>query len=245
MESAHVPATLGLVIPTLNEADNIEPLLTRVSAALDSSDVSYEILVVDDGSCDGTPEVVRKFAMSDPRVRLLERRGQRGLAGAVAHGWKYSRAELLAVMDADLQHPPELLPVLVSAIGVGHDIVIGSRYANGNGVSGWNPLRLAISRVLTWITLPFQRDHLQVTDPMSGFFVVRRRCIEGVDLQPEGFKILFEILVRGRVRSALEVPFQFGTRQAGKSKADVKVAFHYLALLGRLSRDLFLRPEPQ
>ena len=245
MQSAYVPAMLGLVVPTLNEADNVKPLIARIHAALNPSGVSYEILFVDDGSCDGTQELVRRLAADDPRVRLLERRGRKGLAGAVIHGWQHTTADLLAVMDGDLQHPPELLPALLNAIGKGYDVVIGSRYANGNSVSGWNPLRLVISRILTWVTLPFQRDHLPVADPMSGFFMVRRHCIDGIDLKPEGFKILFEILVRGRVGSALEIPFEFGTRHAGKSKADVKVAFHYLTLLGRLSRDLFLRPEPQ
>jgi dolichol-phosphate mannosyltransferase len=236
---------LGLVVPTLDEADNIKALIARIHAALGSCNVAYEILVVDDGSCDGTQELVRTLGEEDPRVRLLERKGQRGLAGAVIHGWQHSPADLLAVMDGDLQHPPELLPSLLKAIDEGHDLAIASRYTNGNGVSGWNPLRLAISRILTWVTRPFQREHLPVADPMSGFFMLRRHCIEDIELKPEGFKILFEILVRGRIRSALEVPFEFGTRQGGKSKADVKVAFHYVTLLGRLSRDLFLGPEPQ
>ena len=245
MRSPYECSKLGLVVPTLNEVENIRPLLVRVRAALDPTNIPYEILVVDDGSSDGTQQVVRQYASTDPRISLLERSGARGLAGAIIYGWKHTDADLLAVMDADLQHPPELLPMLLAGIEAGHDIAIGSRYANGNGVSGWNPLRHMISRVLTWVTVPFQRRNLQVADPMSGFFLVKRECIDGIDLQRDGFKILFEILVRGRIKCAIEVPFEFGIRLAGKSKADVKVAYHYFTLLRRLSRDLLQRSEAQ
>ena len=233
---------LGLVIPTLNEADNIDPLVRRIRAALNPCRIPYELLIVDDDSRDGTQEVVRKFSSADSRIHLLERKGEKGLAGAVICGWQNTTADLLGVMDADLQHPPELLPSLISAIDEGNDIAIASRYANGHGVSGWNPLRRIISRLSTWATLPFQRHNLHVADPMSGFFMVRRRSVDAVELQPQGFKILLEILVRGKIRSAAEVPFEFGLRHAGKSKADLKVAFHYFTLLGRLSRDLLLGP---
>jgi dolichol-phosphate mannosyltransferase len=124
----------------------------------------------------------------------------------------------------------------------GADIAIGSRYLRQTRVDGWNPFRQAVSRLSTWVTLPFQRK-VRVKDPMSGFFIVRRECIAGVNLQPQGFKILLEILVRGRIRSAIEVPFQFGLRQAGKSKADVTIALHYFSLLGKLSRDLIFKGQ--
>ena len=230
----------ALVIPTLNEAGNIEPLLKRIHAALAHLPLAYEIVIVDDGSVDGTQQVVANCAADDPRVRLLVRNNQKGLAGAVIHGWSHTDAEWLGVMDADLQHPPEILPALLAALEQGADIAIGSRYVQQNHVQGWNPFRQAVSRISTWITLPFQKK-VRVKDPMSGFFALRRRCIEGVNLQPQGFKILLEILVRGRIRSAVEVPFQFGLRHAGKSKADVAVAFHYFSLLGKLSRDLIFK----
>jgi dolichol-phosphate mannosyltransferase len=176
---------------------------------------------------------------------LLERRGEKGLSGAVVHGWRNTNALLLGVMDADLQHPPELLPELLRAIENGTDIAIGSRYVQTKRVEGWNPLRQAISWLTTLTTLPLQRPGVHVKDPMSGFFIVRRECIDGIQFQREGFKILFEILVRGRIHSATEVPFQFGLRQAGKSKADMTVAFHYFSLLGKLSRDLIFRSSEQ
>jgi dolichol-phosphate mannosyltransferase len=243
MSNSDPVTKLGLVVPTLNEAGNMELLLARVRSALAGTAMPYEVLVVDDDSEDGTQDVVEKCAETDSRIRLLQRRRQKGLAGAVTYGWQRTDADLVGVMDADLQHPPELLPALLAAIGEGHDIAIGSRYARGNRVDGWNPVRLALSRVTTWATLPFQKKNLHIADPMSGFFLVRRQCIEGLDLQPEGFKILLEILVRGSIRSAAEVPFHFGTRHDGKSKADARVAFHYFTLLGKLSRELIFGPE--
>ena len=124
---------LALVIPTLREAGNICPLLRRVRQALDSVTLDYEVLVVDDDSRDGTAEIVTSITREDSRVRLLVREGQTGLSGALLHGWQHSNAAILGAMDADLQHPPELLPNLVSAILSGWDLAIGSRYAAGAG----------------------------------------------------------------------------------------------------------------
>ena len=233
----------GLVIPTLNEEANIGAVLDRVRTNLDHSklDLEYELLVVDDDSSDDTGAVVREYSNSDPRVRLLVRKGCKGLAGAVIHGWDRTDANLLGVMDADLQHPPELLPGLLLPILQGRDIAIASRYSDGKGVKGWNPLRSAISRLSTWITLPLQRPGIRVHDPLSGFFMLRRSCISGVRLQPEGFKLLLEILVRGNIRTVAEVPYRFGLRHAGKSKANFRVGLDYLQLLGRLSKSAFSR----
>ncbi|MGH9511789.1 MAG: polyprenol monophosphomannose synthase [Terriglobales bacterium] len=238
MPEAFVPSKLGVVIPTLNESGNMPALLNRLKGALDPTKVDYELIVVDDDSTDGTADVVREIAKQDPRVRVLVRKGQRGLAGAVIHGWANTNASLLGVIDADLQHPPEILPELLNPVLQGKDIAIASRYAanSKDSVSEWSKARLLISRASTLATAPLQRKNLRIKDPMSGFFVVRRACIEGINLQPQGFKILLEILVKGRIQSAVEVPFQFATRQSGKSKADFKVALHYFTLLGKLSR---------
>ena len=136
---------LGLVIPTLNEEANIGTLLDRVRLNLDGAQIDYELLVVDDNSTDGTGAVVQEYSKSDPRIRLLVRLGSRGLAGAVIHGWNHTDANLLGVIDADLQHPPALLPALVTAVQAGQDIAIASRYSTGTGTPGWNPLRRAVS----------------------------------------------------------------------------------------------------
>jgi dolichol-phosphate mannosyltransferase len=232
---------LGLVIPTLNEEANIGTLLDRVRLNLNGLNLDYELLVVDDDSADGTGAVVREYSRSDPRIHLLVRLGARGLAGAVIYGWDHTDANLLGVIDADLQHPPALLPTLVTAIQEGQDIAIASRYCAGEGTTGWNPLRRAVSLLSTWTTVPLQKRSIRVRDPLSGFFILRRTCITGVHLQPQGFKLLLEILVRGNIRSVAEIPYHFGQRYAGKSKASLRVGFDYLVLLGRLSRSAFSR----
>ena len=225
---------LALVIPTLCEAENIGRLLAHVRAVLDPLQLPYEILVVDDDSPDGTGAVVSAIAQEDKRVRLLVRKGERGLSGAILYGWQRTDATVLGVMDADLQHPPELLPELLSAIQDGSDLVIGSRYTPGGELGKWNPVRKLLSAAAVWVTWPLQKSRLRAKDPMSGFFMVRRRCLPQTDFQKSGFKLLLEILVRGKLQSVKEVPFAFGLRYRGASKANFKVAWDYALLLARL-----------
>jgi dolichol-phosphate mannosyltransferase len=233
--------SLAVVVPTLDEAGNIDEVLRKLTDTLSETEYEYEIVVVDDGSTDGTVEQVRLWAKRDPRIRLLLRAGERGLAGAVLFGWSQSRANLLGVIDADLQHPPDLLPELLKAAERA-DVAIASRYAAKEGTKDWNPLRALVSRMSTIAAAPLiYKKNLRVTDPMSGFFLVHRRCIEGLTFQTTGFKLLLDILVRGHIAKAREVPYRFGLRRAGRSKANATVALHYLHLLGRLSRDMVLR----
>lgn len=227
---------LCLVIPTLGEAGNVRQALDRIRRSLDPLGINYQLIVVDDDSEDGTENIVQEVAEEDPRINLLVRRGERGLAGAIVHGWQNSKAEILGAIDADLQHPPELLAKLWEAMNQGNDVVVASRYAAQGGVPTWNPARHLVSRLAVWMTVPLQRPDIFVRDPMSGFFLVRRSCIDDLVLQKRGFKILLEILVRGKVSSVAEVPFTFGSRLAGRSKASLKVAWDYLLLLRRLSK---------
>jgi|SRR5580704_695586 dolichol-phosphate mannosyltransferase len=222
---------LALVIPALREAGNLRLLLGRVRAVLAQLEIAFEILVVDDDSRDGTHEIVSAIAVEDTRVRLLVRTGERGLAGAVVHGWRHTDATILGVMDADGQHPAEAVPELVTAILGGRDLVIGSRYVQPGGGKGWHPFRGLLSAAGIMATRPL---HTGVRDPLSGFFVVRRQCVENMFFQPTGFKLLLEILVRGRIGSVEEVPFAFGGRMAGRSKLSIRVVWDYLALLFRL-----------
>jgi dolichol-phosphate mannosyltransferase len=236
---------LALVIPTRGEAATIFFLLGRIRAALDPMGIPYQLIIVDDNSRDGTAELVSALARTDPRIRLLVRTDERGLSGAILHGWQHTDAGILGVIDADLQHPPELLPALLRAILHGRDLAIASRYIKGS-LPGCNLVRRLISFAAVCATRPIQRDDLSTRDPLSGFFLVRRCCIDGILFQKSGFKLLLEILVRGRVRSLQEVPFSFGRRQAGQSKAGFKVAFDYAALLARLYRERYnsSRPSP-
>ena len=230
---------LALIIPTLNEAENIHQLLDQVRAVLDPAGIDYEILVVDDDSRDRTGQIVSAIALYDPRVRLLVRKGERGLAGAVLYGWRNTEASILGVMDADLQHPPELLLELFSVILAGNDLAIGSRYIDGGRLGKWNPVRKFLSVAAVWATWPIQRAGMRAKDPMTGYFLVRRECVDGIHFQPSGFKLLLEILVRGRLHSIKELPLSFGLRVQGASKANFKVGWDYAKLLARLYAERF------
>jgi len=228
---------LALVIPTLREAAALPAVLERAIRALAEVHIPWEIVVVDDDSGDGTAEIVSGIAQRESRVRLLVRRSRRGLSGAILHGWRNSSASILGVMDADLQHPPELLPLLLGEILRGSDVAIGSRYAEGAALDGWSRLRRLISCASMRLTWPLLAGEIRPRDPLSGFFMVRRNCVERVAFHASGFKLLLEILVRGNVHSVSEVPIAFGVRASGRSKAGVRVAWDYVRLLAGLYAD--------
>lgn len=221
------------MIPSLREGENLREVLKSALNALGQLDLRFEILVVDDDSRDGTEAIVTAIAREDARVRLLLRRNERGLSGAILHGWQNTDAEILGVMDADGQHPAEILGDLVRSIREGRDLAIASRYATGGGGGGWHLGRRAMSAAAIGAARGLQSGR-RVGDPLSGFFLVRRRCVENVAFQTSGFKLLLEILVRGQVKAVEEVPFAFGRRRAGRSKVSAKVVWDYLALLARL-----------
>ena len=181
------------------------------------------------------------LAIPIPACACLIRKGERGLSGAILYGWRQTDAGILGVMDADLQHPPELLPALIAAIQAGNDLAIGSRYTAGGQLGNWNPVRKFLSTAAVWATWPIQRSGVRAKDPMTGFFLLRRECIDGIKFQPSGFKLLLEILVRGRLRSVKELPLAFGLRAQGASKANFKVGWDYAKLLVRLYADRFGR----
>jgi dolichol-phosphate mannosyltransferase len=225
---------LALIIPTLNEEGNIGRLIERARAALDSEKIPFEIVVVDDDSSDGTAAAVHAISQKDPRVRLIVRKGARGLSGAVLDGWRQTSADILGVIDADLQHPPELLPRLYEAVASGSDLAIGSRYTPGGGIGDWNVIRKLLSSAAVWATWPLQKRGARAHDPMSGFFMVRRKCVEQIPFQRSGFKLLLDVLIRSRIGSVREIPFEFGVRTEGESKANFKVGWDYAKLLLRL-----------
>ena len=223
---------LSLIVPTYNEADNIAPLVRRVHEAL-SPHCRYELVVVDDDSPDGTAEAARALSAEYP-VRVVVRHDERGLASAVLEGFRHAGGEVLGVIDADLQHPPEMIPDLFRCVGGGADVVVGSRYEPGGGTEKWTWQRRIVSRVaraLAFLLLPSSR---RVSDPLSGFFLFKRQAIDGVRLRPVGYKILLEILVRGRVGQVASVPYTFRGREAGQSKYGVREQVNYLRHILRL-----------
>lgn len=222
----HPRATV--IVPTWNEAENVEPLARRVHAALPEA----EILFVDDASTDGTPERVRALERLLP-VRLVERRDERGLSTAVLRGIAEAASDLCVVMDADLSHPPEAVPSLVEAVERGADIAVGSRYAAGGSIDEWPFLRRITSRAGTWLARPLT----PVKDPLAGFFALRRKLLEGVELRPRGFKILLEILARAPIRRVAEIPIRFQDREAGRSKFDRRQRREFLKQVWTLYRE--------
>lgn len=235
--SATAAPALSVVVPTRNEIGNIEPLLARVENAL--ADTDAEVLVVDD-SDDATPEIARQIAArSTLPIRVHARPpGQRsgGLGGAVLAGFTEALSPVCAVMDADLQHPPELLGTLLGVSRGGADFVIASRHVDGGGdegLGGW--YRHAVSTLATWVAKLVLRPELTgISDPMSGFFLVRRSCLDLPSLRPQGFKFLLELLARHPEATVAEVPFTFEARHSGASKAGLREGVTYLIRLAEL-----------
>jgi len=225
------PLELTVVIPTLNEAGNVEPLLEKLGVAL--AGIEWEAIFVDDGSTDGTPDLLSRIAQNDRRVRMVRRIGRRGLSSAVVEGALASTTPIVAVIDADLQHDERILPDLYQAIAKdGNELAIGTRYA-GNGSTGeWDDKRLKISRFATALASPIMKTRL--SDPMSGFFAVRRDVLldAAPGLSNVGYKILLDLVASSpRPLKVAEIGYTFGTRQSGESKLDEMVALEYLELL--------------
>src|SRR5919197_3108405 len=228
---------LSLVIPTRNEAGNIEPLLMRIHQALKG--IAAEVIFVDD-SADETPDVIHKlqewFPLPIKLIHRAQENRKNGLGGAVVEGFQAGHGAWMGVMDADLQHPPEMIPrLLQQAHKSGADVVMGSRLAPGGGSSSLGMTRNLISHVFAWTTrLAFPQRLWKVTDPLTGFFLTRRSALKVEDLKPDGFKILLEILVSHPQLQVSEVPIQFGHRHAGESKASVQETIKFFRGLYRL-----------
>lgn len=224
---------LSIVIPTYNEGNNITPLVERIAGALTGYD--YEILLVDDNSQDGTPDIVAGLSTKYP-VNVAVRKTERGLASAVVHGIDNTKGDRVLVMDADLQHPPEVIPELIRAADNGADVVVASRYVKGGGCQDWSFFRKLVSAVSTIMAHIFLPPTRSVKDPMSGFFLFNRKVVTNARLQPLGYKILLEILMEGEYSKATEVPFTFVTRDEGESKLSIRQQVQYIKHLYSLMR---------
>ena len=226
--------SVSIIIPTYNERENIERVVERCRAAL--SEYRFEIVVVDDDSPDKTWKIVEDTYSGAETVRIVRRTEESGLATAVSRGFDEATYELCAVIDADLQHPPEKLPELVAAFDARVDIVIGSRHVAGGGVENWSRFRRIVSRgamAIAKLALPSTRG---IADPMSGFFAIRRELIDGVALAPTGYKILLEVLVKCEYERVVEVPYVFTERERGESNLTVDEYWDFLEHVYRLRR---------
>ncbi|GBF09082.1 dolichol-phosphate mannosyltransferase [Aeropyrum pernix] len=228
---------VSVIVPTLNERDNIRPLYEGLKKSLEGAGLEcFEIVFVDDSSTDGTIEEVERLSRSDPRVRLIVRRGEKGLSRAVLEGLRRARGRVAVVMDADLQHPPETVPLLVEKVAGGEaDLAVASRYAPGGRVEGWSLVRRIISRgavLLAWLLIPESR---RTRDPVSGFFAVNLDRVRPAIVSGRGFKILLEILYTNPYARVVDVPFTFRGRSRGSSKLGPSTILDYLLQVLQLS----------
>jgi dolichol-phosphate mannosyltransferase len=226
----------SLVIPTYNEGRNIVRMIETLSQLLDIAlPGDYELVVVDDDSPDRTWEIAERLSDRYPHLQVIRRRQERGLSTAVIRGWQAARGEVLGVIDGDLQHPPEILFKLLHEMTAGADLAVASRHVEGGGVSSWSAVRRFLSRgaqVLGLVILP--RVLGRLTDPMSGYFLVKRTAIAHRPLSPVGYKILIEVVGRGDIQQIAEVGYVFQERQAGESKVTWRQYRDYLHHLLRL-----------
>jgi dolichol-phosphate mannosyltransferase len=232
------PPALSIVVPTYNERDRLADLVEAVFSAYADAGLEAELIIVDDNSPDGTGALADELA-TRYRIQVVHRAGKLGLGTAVVEGFEAARASIVGVIDADLSHPPSLLPKMLSIMrNTAADIVIGSRYVRSGGTRNWPIGRLVLSRLACVLARPLT----PVKDATSGFFLIRRDLARGVRISAGGFKICLELLVRGRPASVVEVPYVFEGRTAGESKMNLKEATGYLKQLRDLKQ--FMNAQP-
>jgi len=218
---------VSIIVPTYKEAANIVPLVERLHASLSNAAIEYEVIIVDDSSHDGIDAAVYELQARSFPVKLIIRRDERGLSSAVIRGFQEAQGDVLICMDADLSHPPEKIPTLIESLADGKcEFAIGSRYVPGGGTDEqWGLFRYLNSRVATVLARPFTT----AKDPLAGFFAIPRRVFDRAeDLNPVGFKIGLELLVKCQCKNIAEIPITFMRREHGKSKMGLKEQWNYL-----------------
>ncbi|HEY6358481.1 MAG TPA: polyprenol monophosphomannose synthase [Vicinamibacterales bacterium] len=224
------PYDVSVVVPTYNEALGVEKLIAAVSDAFKQNGITAEIVIVDDNSPDGTGALVDSLSAKYP-VRCVHRAGKLGLSSAVIDGWATCTSPIIGVMDADFSHDPLIAPKLVRAIQSGAcELAIGSRYVPGGGITNWPWRRKITSRVAIALARPLT----PVKDITSGFFFCKRSAIDGVKLDPIGFKIGLEVILKGKYKSVKEIPYVFTDRTAGTSKLNSGEIVNYLKQLSKM-----------
>jgi dolichol-phosphate mannosyltransferase len=233
----------SLVVPTYNEAKNVVAMVESLTELLDRAcPDAYEIILVDDDSPDRTWEIAQN--LNYPQLRVMRRTEERGLATAVIRGWQVARGDIIGVIDGDCQHPPAVLGKLLTAIGTGADLAVASRNVEGGGISDWGVVRRSLSRGAQLLGLMIAPGVVgRVSDPMSGYFLLRRSALTDVTLNPKGYKILLEVLGRGRIEMIAEVGYVFQERQAGESKVTLKQYVDYIQHLFKLRHQGRLRAK--
>lgn len=223
---------LSIIIPTFNEKNNVRIIVKKIMSLLQGTDCSFEIIFVDD-SLDDTPVVLNELCRQYSQIKYFHRNNQRGLASAVVNGFLHSQGKQIIVMDADLQHPPELLPLIIKRLE-NYDIVIPSRFVPGGSDGGLNLFRKLISGVARGIGYVFIKKLRCISDSTSGYFGFKRNVIDQVSLNPIGWKILIEILVKGKYQTVHEIPYSFIARETGESKMNVTEQWNFIKHIGQL-----------
>lgn len=231
---------VSIIVPVYNEADSLPKLVDAIRDSLDG--VEHEVIVVDDDSTDGSGELAEQLARERGNIRVVHRGNKLGVASAIAEGIKVARGDVIGTINADMQHPPQLLPVMLQQLD-GHGVVIGSRHVAGghNNETPWRRFVSSVARTIARVLLPRTRS---VRDQMSGFFLFKREVIAGIEVLPAsspknisiGFKFLLGLLVKGSYESVVEVPYTFERRKAGKSKFALSDRFAYLRYVLYLMR---------
>lgn len=212
---------ISIILPTYNEKENIETIVREIFSTVKKG---TEVVIVDDNSPDGTGEIADRLAKKY-NVKIIHRSKRFGLSPAVITGLKVAKGDIIGVMDADLSHPPELIPQMITLLKRGTaDIVIGSRYSVGGSVETWSFFRKLVSQFATFLA----KCLVDIKDPMSGYFFMKKSVVNNVVLNSKGYKILLEILVKGHYSRIVEIPYTFRGRGIGKSKLTIKEYMKYL-----------------
>lgn len=220
---------ISIILPTYNELENIRVIISKISETFEKEKLKGEIVVVDDNSPDGTARAAERSSVDMP-VRVHVRKEDRGLSKSVLKGFELAENEICVLIDADLSHPVEAIPELVKPVLDGKcDMCVGSRYIQGGGWTDYNPFRGSISKFAGLLA----KGVTTLSDPTSGFMAVRKRILDGVDIDPLGWKIVLEIAVKTRAKIK-EIPILFSERTSGKSKLGIRAQFDYLHHLWRL-----------
>lgn len=232
MESNHaLNYMVSIVIPTYNESLVIKELVEKIFFIFKKNKINGEVIIVDDASSDGTGEIAENLAEIYP-VKVVHRKGKLGLSSAVLEGFKVAQGQILGVMDADLSHDPEIIPQMVGTISKEEaELAIGSRYIKEGRIKNWPASRKIISKAAILLALPLTR----VKDITSGYFFIKKQCLLGVKLCPQGFKIGLEIFVKAKYKKFKEIPYTFTDRKAGESKFNFKEVLNYLKQLVNLA----------